>query len=105
MAVKVLVRRSVQSNQREEAFELFKKIRIKAIDQPGYISGQTLVDHYNPENTLVISIWQTTDDWVNWKESDDRFEIDAKLEKLLKEPAQYEVYNFGLLSKDKGFLI
>ena len=105
MAVKVLVKRSVQGNLREEAFELLKRIRIKAIDQPGYISGETLIDHYNPENMLVISIWQTIDHWVNWKESDERFEIDAILEKLLEEPAQYEVYDFGLLSKGKGFLI
>lgn len=105
MAVKVLVRRSVQRNKSEEAFELLKKIRIKAINQPGYISGETLVNHYNPENMLVISIWQTIDDWVNWHESGARFEIDAKMEKLLNEPAQYEVYDLGLISKNKEFLI
>ena len=105
MAVKVLIRRSVQKNKSEEAFELLKRIRIEAINQPGYISGETLVNHYNPRIMVVISIWQTIEDWINWQESDERVEIDAKLAKLLEEPAQCEIYDLGLLSKTKEFLI
>ena len=105
MAVKVLIRRSVQKNKSEQVFELLKRLRREAINQPGYISGETLVNHYNPQNMVVISIWQTIEDWINWQGSGERVEIDTKLEKLLEEPAQSEIYDLGLLSKNKEFLI
>ena len=105
MAVKVLIWRSVQEDKSEQVFELLKRIRIKAISQPGYISGETLVNHYNPRNMVVISIWQSIENWINWLESGERIEIDRKLEELLEKPAQCEVYDLGLLSGSKEFLI
>ena len=105
MAVKVLIRRSVQRNKSEQVFELLKRLRIKAINQPGYISGETLVNHYDPRNMVVISIWRAIEDWINWQESSERIEIDNKLEKLLDAPAQCDVYDLGLLSESREFLI
>ena len=105
MAVKVFIKRFVQENKSEQVFELLRRLRREAINQPGYISGETLVNHYNPQVMVVISIWQTIEDWNNWQERNKRIEIDAALEKLLNEPAQYEVYDLGLSSKSKEFLI
>ena len=105
MAVKVFIKRFVQPNKNEKVFELLRRLRREAINQPGYISGETLVNHYNPQIMVVISIWQAIEDWKNWQESNERIENDAELEKLLEEPAQYEVYDLGLSSKSKEFLI
>ena len=105
MAVKVIIRRHVQEDKSDQVFELLKRLRVKAISQPGYISGETLVNHYNPQHMVVISIWQSIEDWMNWQNSDERVESEAKLERFLEAPAQYEVYDLGLLSKSKEFLI
>ena len=41
---------------------------------------------------MVISIWQTVEDWMKWKESKQRLEHEAGMEKLLQKPATYEEY-------------
>ena len=105
MAVKVLINRLIIEDEIEDALPLLKELRIKAMDHPGYISGESLVNHYNQYNIMIIATWQTFEDWINWQESGERVEIDAKLENLLEEPAQCEIYDLGLLSKSKEFLI
>jgi len=92
MVTKVLIRRLIQENKIEEVIAVLKKLRIKAMDQPGYISGETLVSQNDQQCLMVISIWQNIEDWMNWKESDERKEDEVQLERLLKEPAQYEIY-------------
>ena len=47
MAVKVLINRLIKENKIEDSLSLLKEIRIKAMDSPGYISGESLVNHYN----------------------------------------------------------
>ena len=105
MAVKVLINRLIIEDKVEDALPILKEIRIKAMDHPGYISGESLVNHYDPRNIMIISTWQTFDAWINWKGSDERESAEAKLEKFLQEPAKYEIYNLGVLSKKKNFLI
>ena len=105
MAVKVLINRLFIEDEIEDALPLLKELRIKAMDNPGYISGESLVNHYDPRNIMIISTWQTFDDWINWKESDEKESAEAKLEKFLQEPTKYEIYNLGVLSKKKNFLI
>jgi len=105
MAVKVLINRLIIEDGIEDALPLLKELRIKAMDRPGYISGESLVNHYNPRNIMIIATWQTFDDWINWQESDERDAAEAKLERFLQEPAKYEIYNLGVLSKKKNFLI
>ena len=61
MAVKVLINRLIKENKIDDALSLLKEIRIKAMDHPGYISGESLVNHYNPRNIMIIATWQTRD--------------------------------------------
>jgi heme-degrading monooxygenase HmoA len=84
---------------------LLKEIRIKAMDHPGYISGESLVNHYNTQNIMIISTWQTFADWISWQESKEREAAESRLEVFLEEPTKYEVYDLGVLSKKKNFLI
>ena len=105
MAVKVLINRLVKENMIDEALSLLKESRIKAMDQPGYISGASLVDHYNPQNIMIISTWQTFEDWTNWYESDERESTEARLDVFLQASPQYEIFDLGVLSKKKNFLI
>jgi heme-degrading monooxygenase HmoA len=105
MAIKVIIQRSIKEPELYEVLSLLKVLRIEAMNRPGYISGETLVNHYDPRRIAVISSWQSVEDWVSWQESDERKTIETQLEKLLQAPAQCEVYDLGVLSKGKGFLI
>ena len=80
-------------------YELLNEIRSKAMNQPGYVSGETLVNHYDNLSITVISTWQSVEDWIHWEESDDRASTEAELESLLEEPTRFEVYDLGRTPK------
>jgi pentatricopeptide repeat protein len=98
MAVKTFIKRYVKKGKTREAVELLKEVRSRALKQPGYISGETLINHYDPCNITVISTWQTIDDWIRWQESDERSAKEDLLEGLLERPTTFEIYDLGLIS-------
>jgi heme-degrading monooxygenase HmoA len=98
MAVKIFIKRHVKEGKTQEAVELLKDVRSHALKQPGYISGETLINHYDPCKITVVSTWQTIDDWIRWEESDERSAKEDQLEDLQEGPADFEIYDLGLVS-------
>ena len=98
MAIKIFIKRYVKKGRRQESIELLKDVRSHALKQPGYISGETLINHYDPRNITVVSTWQTIDDWIRWEESDERSAKENQLEGLQEGPADFEIYDLGLVS-------
>ena len=95
MAVKIFIKRQVKKGKTQEAVELMKDVRSQALKQPGYISGETLINHYDPCNIAVVSTWQSIDDWIRWEESDERSAKENQLEGLLERPTDFEIYDLG----------
>ena len=44
---------------------------------------------------MVVSIWQSEDKWLKWKNSDTRKNIEEELSGLLSAPAEYDTYFMG----------
>ena len=105
MIVKVLIKRHVKMDSEREIFELLKQMRANATKQEGYISGETLVNTDDPQEFIVISTWQSLEDWGAWRDSKKRKEIDEKIESCQLEPTIYESYVFRKyrISVQKGF--
>jgi heme-degrading monooxygenase HmoA len=97
MAVKVLIKRKIINGKLSEASKLLIKARYAAMGQQGYISSETLTDCNEPNNVVVVSMWQKIEDWNQWKKSDLRSEIEAGFESLLDGSTKYEAYNLGLV--------
>lgn len=95
MAIKVLIKRHIIDGKTDEALELLNKLRSQAIDQPGHISGETLVNHFDARSITVITTWQTIEEWIKWQESDEREAIETRLDRVLEEPAKFEIYDLG----------
>ena len=76
MLVKVFIRRPMKDGKVKEAFTLLKKLRSIAVKHKGYISGETLVSTEDPKEIMVISTWQSMEDWNSWKNNKDRKAID-----------------------------
>jgi heme-degrading monooxygenase HmoA len=95
MAVKALIKRVVPESKAREMIPLFRQMRSLAMNQDGYISGETLRNLNNPEEFLVISSWQSSQDWVNWLESAERQQIQQKIDALLGGHTKYEIYHYG----------
>ena len=92
MAVQVIIKRKFKVESPEELFPLLTELRIRAKNQPGYISGETLINLDNPGNYLVISKWETADDWKKWFNSKERWDIQGKVDSLLGEKTFYEIF-------------
>ncbi len=95
MAVKVFIKRRVPEDKARDMVPLFRKMRSLAMNQSGYISGETLRNMNDPEEYIVISSWQSSDEWVAWLKSTDRQEIQSEIDTLLGGQTQYEIYHYG----------
>ena len=95
MLVKVFIKRRVKENKAMEAFKLLRKIRAKAMNQEGYVSGETMIDPDDPRKIIVISTWEGVDNWNSWKDNDERKAMNASFEELLEGPPEYEKYVYS----------
>jgi len=95
MAVKILIRRDVPQDKAKEMIPLFRQMRASAANQPGYITGETLRSLEKPEEFLVISTWQSSDDWKNWLQSEDRNKVQSKIDALLGGETKYDIFHYG----------
>lgn len=95
MIAKIIIKRHFAKENTAQIVSLLNKIRSIAMVQPGYISGETLVQYDFPENMAVIAVWQSIEAWHAWKNSEERKTYDAMLEIYQTEPTQYEEYLLG----------
>lgn len=92
MTVKILIKRTVTKSAEEELTILFHKMRSACLQQPGYISGQTLKRLDKPGERVVISAWRSIEDWENWFNSPQRREIQLQIDALLGEETTYAIF-------------
>jgi heme oxygenase (mycobilin-producing) len=92
MTVKIFIKRNVQEKNITELTMLLKRLRSLTLNQPGYISGETLRRIDNPNECMVISTWRSVEDWNNWVNNEKRLEIQTEVDKLLGQETEYAVY-------------
>jgi heme-degrading monooxygenase HmoA len=96
MAVKILIKRRMPLDKVQEMDEMLRKLRILATQQEGYISGETLRRLDTPEEFLVISNWQSLEDWQKWLSNRQRKEMQSKIDTILGRETTYEIYQYSL---------
>ena len=93
MSIEVMIKRKIkQGPQARKLVPLILQLRALATYQPGYISGRTLYNVENPEDCLVISEWDSLEDWYGWLKSSKRTEIQDKIDALTGEQTRYTIY-------------
>jgi len=92
MAVHVVIKRKFRMNQPEEILPLLKELNLRAKDQPGYISTATLQSTEDLGDYLVVSVWETIEDWNKWFLNPQRKEIQDQVDSLIGERTFYEVF-------------
>jgi heme-degrading monooxygenase HmoA len=93
MAITVLIQREFSDKQKAaELAPLIVEIRSLATMQPGYITGKTFRCIDCPGEYIVISTWNTLDDWNNWLHSQPRMNLQKKIDRLLGGETQYRIY-------------
>lgn len=93
MAVSVIITRTIKdSSVWEKLSSLIVQLRSRAIVQPGYLNGQTFSSLDREGEYLVISNWNTLEDWNRWMNSEERLAIQNKVDDLLGEKTIYRYY-------------
>ena len=92
--IRIHVRRIIPEDKKEEVMLLITKLRSMSTGKPGYISGETLKRFDKPGESLVVTKWQSVHYWNQWFQSAERSEIQSKIDQLLGEETQYEMYEY-----------
>ena len=92
MAVKILITRSIRQKVAPVLRPLIIELRAHAMKQPGYISGETLKCIDRPGEYLVISTWQSLDDWNKWLASQERKILEDKIDSIAGKTTEYGTY-------------
>jgi len=80
--------------------ESIRELRNEAMKQPGYLTGETLVNTEDNCNVLVISTWRSVKDWSIWDKSKLRTNLTQVVHPLLSEPFTVRTYRYHLV-KDR----
>ena len=92
MAIKVILYRRVPAEKANELKPLLLEMRSLALAQPGYISGETLMNADDPEEYIVISSWTTEAFWDDWLKNEARGTLQDRIDSLLGRRTMYQVY-------------
>ncbi len=95
MAVKIFIKRVIAEERINDLLPLVRRLRNLATNQPGYISGETLKRIDTPGEYLVISTWQSLDNWREWVVSRERIEVQNEIDARMAEESIYEIYQYG----------
>ncbi len=80
---------------KEQALEgMVRDLRTKAMQQPGYISGETLVKVDDPSTYMVVSQWTRLQAWKSWEHSQARQEIVQLIAPNVSEESCIQAYNY-----------
>jgi len=93
MAVKIFIKRKVQTDNSAQLSILLKKLRVLTLEQPGYLSGETFNRIDKPNECMVISTWRSVEDWNAWVNSPKRNEIQTVIDQLIGEDTEYAIYS------------
>lgn len=97
MLVKVMIKRRFREGNTKEIVTLLNELRSGAMQQPGYVSGETLVSQETPQHLLVIATWQQIANWEAWRQNSRRAALEQMLEVYQSEPTVCETYFLGAL--------
>lgn len=95
MIAKIIIKRHFVPGKEQQIISLLNEIRSKAMNQPGYISGETLFKENAPNEMTVIATWQSYENWKQWKNSEERKRYEAMLDMYQDSPTEYDEYLLG----------
>jgi len=93
MAVKIFIKRKVQTENNAQLAILLKKLRVLTLEQSGYLSGETYNRIDKNDECMVISTWRSVEDWNSWVNNPKRTEIQIVIDQLLGQETEYAIYS------------
>ena len=90
--IRVILERRIREGKYSEFAERLKELRMAAVRQPGYVSGEVLSSVDDTSRVLVISSWRNLNDWRKWAASEERARLAGRIDEVLTEKTEIKVY-------------
>ncbi len=71
---------------------LLKELRKKSQKQPGFLSRTTYSNVGDPGELIVLSEWESMEDWMRWMENKEAKELQWKVDSIIGEKTSFEIY-------------
>ena len=98
--IKVIIERHIKGS--ESLSPMLRQLRTAAMQQPGYVSGETLVSTEDSSSVVVISTWHSLDDWKAWETSEARAKLYQQVRPLLDEEPRVRTYKVMATEEKTG---
>lgn len=92
MSVMVIIKRDFRMDQTEKLIPLLKELRLLSGEQPGYISRTTYSKTSDSGELIVVTHWETADDWNRWQNHKKAKELQWRIDSIIGEKTIFEVY-------------
>ncbi len=92
--IKIHIRRKAPPDKADDLKSLINQLRAVTMGTPGYVAGETLQRLDKPGESLVVTKWQSEFYWKQWIQSKERADIQDKIDQLLGDETQYEIYEY-----------
>ncbi len=92
MTVTVLIRRKVATGKDELLENLYRELIAEAMSQKGYVGAETMKRVDLPDEYLVVSNWETVEDWSRWLISETRRSYQERIDALTDSETKFEIY-------------
>jgi len=90
--IRVLIERSLVDGKESDYHRAIRQLKQKAGHMAGYVSGEMLVDPENSLRCLVLSSWDSLENWKIWAKSTERKLAKDKIRKMLTKDEKISVY-------------
>ncbi|GLI33930.1 antibiotic biosynthesis monooxygenase [Desulforhabdus amnigena] len=95
MNVHVLIERKFKGSPYPEHLQAILNFRIKAMQQRGYVRGETFVNKEDPREVVVLSVWSSVKDWEKWANSEERRKLEDEMASYLEGAPKIKVLVAG----------
>ena len=96
MAVKILIKRKFKEGNLRAASRFLINHRNGAMQQPGYISSETMQSLDDPDTVVVVSMWHSIEEWEAWRNSETRKANEKEFNDYIIGETEFERYSLGL---------
>ena len=90
----VIVEVELRINEVIKTLHILREMRTEAIQQPGYISGNTIVGVEDPSLIAIVMIWQSIKEWEAWEKSQTQIKIFRKIVPFMLEKSKIKIYRY-----------
>ncbi|MFH0846649.1 MAG: antibiotic biosynthesis monooxygenase [Chloroflexota bacterium] len=97
--IKVMIERRVKKEA--DISVLLRALWMAAMNAPGYISGETLINAQDKTEVVAVATWSSLKEWREWEKSEPRVKILEQIKPLLAQESRVRVFQIAATERGR----